>query len=662
MTTPRRAASLALVSCIAATGALASVGTPQAHADTAAKMQIVLDASGSMAEPAGDGQSKIQAARSALTTMIDGMPAGAQVGMRVYGATAAPGKDTAAACSDSQQVVPVGTLDKAAMKQAVNKYAPKGQTPTAYALSQAAKDLGTSGQRSIVLVSDGEATCSPDPCVTAKELAKQGVDLRVDVIGFKVSSKARKQLSCVSSATGGKYYSASDTSGLTSALKSTKDRALQPFSVSGKKVTGTATSTGAPELAAGRYTDAVAAEGKAAKFYSLKHSMTGSSFQVGVTTRPTSERSQLKLEIKTVDGTSCGYDSPSVFNTSYSQQLLSGVVSTASREYSADECATKDLVLSVSQTDWSQADAGTPMQIDVMELPKATNAADLPQAADDATWASMPAAGTARRVSGGTSLATATTVNPGTVGFDLVPGEVRFFKVPATWGQQVQAQATAEANPAYDGPGWQNLTIMLLSPTGGDADDNSPDNMPTSGGSSLRESASVNGDGASVAATTVPIRLNNRGSYGTKVATSAPGDYYIAVGLGKNSSENNQVTSPLAVKLQVATTGTAGSGAPTFADNASVKTVSGTMLDSDGSQSSTSPSAGASGSSSPSPSSSSGSAAQQSGASQASAVAAGQPDSVSSDGGTNWLLIGAGGGTALLAALGVLAAVLLRRS
>ena len=41
---------------------------------------------------------------------------------------------------------------------------------TGSALKGAAEDLGTEGKRTIVLLSDGEPTCSPDPCKVAKDL------------------------------------------------------------------------------------------------------------------------------------------------------------------------------------------------------------------------------------------------------------------------------------------------------------------------------------------------------------------------------------------------------------------------------------------------------------------------------------------------------------
>ena len=162
-------------------------------------MQLVLDSSGSMSEPAAGGQSKIAAAKGALRTVVDGLPDEAQVGLRVYGATVFSRNDPGA-CTDSQEVVPPGTDNRDELRSAIASYKPYGETPIAHALQEAGKDLGGEGHRTIVLVSDGEATCPPSPCVVARQLAEDGIDLRIDVVGLDVSGKAREQLSCIADA------------------------------------------------------------------------------------------------------------------------------------------------------------------------------------------------------------------------------------------------------------------------------------------------------------------------------------------------------------------------------------------------------------------------------------------------------------------------------
>ena len=650
------------VGVCALTTSITALGAPTAKADSAThdKLEIVLDASGSMADPTTDGTPKIVAARKALTTMVNGMSDDSQVGMRVYGATAPPGKDTQQACSDSQQVVPVQTLDRTALKSAIHRYAPKGQTPTAYALQQSAKDLGSAGQRSIVLVSDGESTCSPDPCDTAKELAAKGINLRVDVIGFKVGRKARSQLQCISSVTSGKYFDASDTKSLSSALETVKTRATQPFSVAGRAVTGTRTSSGAPDIGPGHWTDTVPADGQTAKYYRLRHSMPGSSFLVGVTSRPKAEDSQLELSVTAPDGTDCGSIRPSAMGfAKTSRDLLTGVLSTAPRNDPESSCTSDDLVLKVQQTDWGDDVAGTPMQLDVIETPAPTNGAS---ASDDdsssTTWPNLQTQSSKGTSVGGSGLATATRLQPGTTTVELLPGEYKFFKVSADWGQQVQALATAEQNPAYASTtSFRRLSTDILSPAGGVVTSLFPKGAPRGAYGALTHSELIDDDGGRVAAVTKPIRLANRESYSDSVVgSSVAGDYYIAVGLSTKADGKETVRTPLKVDLQVATPGTAGADAPQFAPGQLVKTSAGTTIGTAGA--STQSKAGQS----KSPSSGASDESTAGGADDAAQAQAAEPPQVSGDRGTNWALVGGlAGGAGALAILGTGAALAVRR-
>jgi hypothetical protein len=138
----------------------------------------------------------------------------AQVGMRVYGGTVFDGKG---ACTDSQNVVPVGPVDRKALA------------------TQIAKDLGDNGKRSIVLVSDGEATCDPDPCEVAKQLAGSGVDLKIDVVGLRVNAAVERRLQCIARAGNGDYADARDAADLVRGLNRLSVRALRSFVLSGTR-------------------------------------------------------------------------------------------------------------------------------------------------------------------------------------------------------------------------------------------------------------------------------------------------------------------------------------------------------------------------------------------------------------------------------------------
>ncbi|MFJ5829093.1 hypothetical protein [Streptomyces sp. NPDC093089] len=150
----------------------------------------------------------LAAAKQAVTRIIDTAPERAPPGLRVYGATY-PGQDKGKGCADTQQVLPVTPMDAAARadaKKRVAGFKAVGFTPIGVSLREAAEDLGGSGKRRIVLVSDGDDTCAPPPpCEVARELKAPGIDLAVDVVvvGFRTPSSARTQLKCIADATDG---------------------------------------------------------------------------------------------------------------------------------------------------------------------------------------------------------------------------------------------------------------------------------------------------------------------------------------------------------------------------------------------------------------------------------------------------------------------------
>lgn len=217
-------------------------------------MLLVLDSSGSMLLDSGNGQPKIDVAKSAMNSLIDSLPNRASVGLRVYGHRY-PNTDKANGCQDSELIAPVAALDKAAMKQAIGSFQAKGYTPISYSLEQGYNDLPAEGARTIVLVSDGEETCDRDPCEVAAQLKTKGVDLIIDTVGFQVDDKARSQLRCIAEKTGGTYYDANNADELTGRLKTISQRALREYQVAGGQIQGGGDYRSAPLISAGEYVD-----------------------------------------------------------------------------------------------------------------------------------------------------------------------------------------------------------------------------------------------------------------------------------------------------------------------------------------------------------------------------------------------------------------------
>lgn len=220
------------------------------------KVELVLDVSGSMRATDIDGRSRISVAQQAFNEVVDALPDETELGIRVLGATY-PGDDKEQGCQDTQQIVPVGPVDRVQAKAAVSTLRPTGYTPVGLALRLAAEDLGTgSTARRIVLITDGEDTCAPpDPCEVARELAAQGTKLVVDTLGLAPDEKVRQQLLCIAAATGGTYTAAQSADELTGRIKQLVDRAQDTHTVTPAVVAGTSVCADAPLLGAGVYSD-----------------------------------------------------------------------------------------------------------------------------------------------------------------------------------------------------------------------------------------------------------------------------------------------------------------------------------------------------------------------------------------------------------------------
>jgi len=240
-------------------GILAAGAPAQAREPSTAeppRVELVLDVSGSMRADDIDGATRISVAKRAFNEVVDALPETTQLGIRVLGATY-PGDDKKVGCKDTQQIVEVGPVNRARAKDAIATLRPTGFTPVGLALREAAEDLGDTGSaRRIVLITDGEDTCTPpDPCTVARELAAQGTSLVVDTLGLAPDEKTRKQLVCISTATGGTYTAAQSEAELTGRIKQLVDRAAVPPPVAPAAVTGAEDCATAPLLGAGVYTD-----------------------------------------------------------------------------------------------------------------------------------------------------------------------------------------------------------------------------------------------------------------------------------------------------------------------------------------------------------------------------------------------------------------------
>src|SRR5688572_5458926 len=191
-------------------------------------VELILDASGSMAEALPDGETRITAAKRILSQVIQGLPEreGVNVGLRVYGHlgdNTETGKPVS--CRSSELLVPIAGVDKPLLTQTVEAIQPTGWTPIAYALEQAAADFQPGGEsvtNAIVLVTDGEETCDPpeQACQAAAALRQAGIAVTTHVVGFALTEQQTTQVRCIAEQGGGQLFGADDAAGLGTAIGS----------------------------------------------------------------------------------------------------------------------------------------------------------------------------------------------------------------------------------------------------------------------------------------------------------------------------------------------------------------------------------------------------------------------------------------------------------
>ena len=183
-------------------------------------IEIVFDASNSMWGRM-EGRPKISVAKGILQDALDWLPDDLQIGLRVYGHQHSREKKN---CTDSELLAPVDIGNRTQIRDAIASFRPRGQTPLAYSLRAIATDLReVSGERAVVLLTDGIESCGGDPVEAAQALQRLG-RIPVHVIGFglgRAGDRDQRSLRAIADATGGRYFSAHTADELREALTDT---------------------------------------------------------------------------------------------------------------------------------------------------------------------------------------------------------------------------------------------------------------------------------------------------------------------------------------------------------------------------------------------------------------------------------------------------------
>jgi Ca-activated chloride channel family protein len=167
------------------------------------RLLVIFDGSRSM-YARWEKQQKIVLAKGLMRNLLDSLQSldnpKLELALRVYGhQSPVPPQD----CEDSKLEIPFSKNNYVKIKSFIHSLAPKGTTPLAYSLKEAAQDFPPCNncRNVILLITDGIEACEGDPCEAALALQKEGIALRPFVLGINVSDTLNNRLDCI-----GEYY------------------------------------------------------------------------------------------------------------------------------------------------------------------------------------------------------------------------------------------------------------------------------------------------------------------------------------------------------------------------------------------------------------------------------------------------------------------------
>jgi len=241
-------------------GELAVVSQLAPPTKTRRNLEIILDASGSMKAVMAGKKTRWDVALETLDQVLNTLPDDFNVGLRMYGHREA--STSPKTCTDTQLLVPVRKLNRAAIMKSASAFKPKGETPLVYSSLQAPGDLKQLGGGTVILITDGEESCKGDPVKAAEELKASGLDIRLNIVGFALKNpKTQQELAAFAQATGGLYYAANTGAALADAVTvaAIEKFPYTVYDMAGKVVLASEAGSGSDPLPPGTYKVAVKA-------------------------------------------------------------------------------------------------------------------------------------------------------------------------------------------------------------------------------------------------------------------------------------------------------------------------------------------------------------------------------------------------------------------
>ena len=426
-----------------------STSNAPSGSSTMAPTMVVFDSSGSMITNDAGGQTRIDAAKEAARTFISEAGDDAPLGLVTYGGnTGEAPEDEAAGCQDITVVTPPEAGNTEKMIAHMDGLQPRGFTPIGESLRKAAAELPKEGQRSIILVSDGVATCTPPPvCDVAKELKEQGIDLVINTVGFNVEPEAQQELQCIADATGGTYADASDADSLAKELSRAAPRAYNAYESDLEEIEGGETE-GSPAKV-DRDVEAFSTtlpptEGKGHSAESTTYFTTPIAegehvvISANTTQKPSinnfREGGSHHLDVDSVE-LSCELDTATATDLGPNQYQTATLYSTQGGE---DGCDSDELAFTIERAgDWKQ-DEELSTEVTITRFGEPDMEGQPDPAEEKVEPGTVTASGDPTEVAPGTWFTDAAELTPQQpVRAQIVPGETHFYRIPVEHGQQL---------------------------------------------------------------------------------------------------------------------------------------------------------------------------------------------------------------------------------
>lgn len=519
----------------AGSGASSGMGS---EAGTDPEVAVIMDASSSMLIEDVDGGSRLDAAKQAGVAFVEALPDDSRVGMLAYGSVEDDSPDNReAGCADIRTLAPVDVLDAGLLVDEIDALDARGYTPIGDALYAAADEFTGEGERTIVLVSDGEDTCAPPPpCEVAGELAEQGVDVTIHTVGFLVGDEAREQLECIAAAAGGEYRDAADADELAASMEFLSRRALESYGADGTAFEFAAEPEDALYLGRGLYrttvSDLPTGEMDVPHYFRVavpddhlafvsatpiidrdRESEGGEGRSVNMRISADNESAQCEAGGRLEGG------SDAIFGVSGTWGAPGGVVT----QFGADEdeaCDREGWLVNVEpmleqqQRHEGPVEVGIEVSVQFEPLPDDAELESYPEGGSGSAGNTGPAEGEQPQpIEPGPGFVGATELGSGMYEARIVPGEAHYFRIPVEWGQRPVATLRSDDLGAEED---DRLRLEMFNP------------MRKPLGSedvTAREASEV------TVSAERPVNYRNRQVNVAGLDTAMAGDHYVAVSM-----------------------------------------------------------------------------------------------------------------------------------